>query len=137
MIDNLTEAISHAKKEREKVDKTLKYWESINAPLSEQIKYEIGLCKDKLTQCEQTIEWLIELQERREADMWIPVSERLPNCNGVYAVTTEYGYTTASYFDGKGNWHDSNGVNFGAPFMNDWITHWKPLPEAYKENDNE
>ena len=35
--------------------------------------------------------WLTELQERREADRWIPVSEKLPDKNGRCIVTTDFG----------------------------------------------
>lgn len=82
-----------------------------------------------------------ELKERREADRWIPVSERLPNRNGVYNVTrkliegeTIYFISDASYFDGQNTWYADTGINHGRPYLTDIIA-WKSMPEAYKEND--
>lgn len=126
MIDNLTEAIAHAKEERGKIDKTLKYWESINAPLSEQVKYEIGLCKDKLTQCEHTIAWLTELQERREADRWIPVSERLPEDYTKVLITNEYGIVTCITWN---TWYQNEYENAKKEYK---AIAWKPLPKPYE-----
>lgn len=143
MIDNLKDAIAHAKEEREKVDKTLKYWESINAPLSEQVKYEIGQCKDKLTQCNQKIAWLEELQERREADTWnvIHTEADLPKEDGFYLTTVEY----VESISGKLKRNTAE-LYFSTVFKSwsecgededsdDSIIAWKPLPEPYESED--
>lgn len=64
---------------------------------------------------------------------WIPVNERLPKTNGVYAVAKEgFGvcYVTCAYFDGSDTWHNDNRVNHGRPYAKD-IVAWQPLPEPY------
>lgn len=83
------------------------------------------------------------LEERPQCSEWIPVSERLPNRNGVYNVTrkltegeTIYFISSARYFDGQNTWHDDIGINHGRPYLNDVIA-WMSLPESYKESDNE
>ena len=77
----------------------------------------------------------------RSQDEWIPVSERLPNRNGVYNVTrrTEEGncLTDSCYFDGTDTWHDDTRINHGRKYLNGQIISWMPLPEPYKEAKNE
>ena len=77
--------------------------------------------------------------EDTELPRWIPVSEGLPNRNGVYNVTrklkegeTIYFISDASYFDGQNTWHRDVGVNHGRPYLTDVIA-WQPRPEPYKE----
>lgn len=70
---------------------------------------------------------------------WIPVTERLPNCNGCYLVWRphffggEIGMPSICYFDGSNTWHDSYGVDFERILHPDDVTHWMPLPEPPKE----
>ena len=78
----------------------------------------------------------IEQIHTREHREWIPVSEGLPKCNGVYEVTMrcEDGlYVSACYFDGQDTWHNDNRINFFRPFANDKVIAWMPKPESYKE----
>lgn len=74
---------------------------------------------------------------------WIPVSEGLPNRNGVYNVTrklkegeTIYFISDASYFDGQNTWHRDTGINHGRPYLTDVIA-WMPRPEPYKDGGAE
>ena len=83
-----------------------------------------------------------EEHERPQGE-WIPVSERLPNRNGVYNVTrklkegeTIYFISDASYFDGQNTWHRDVCVNHGRPYLTDIIA-WQEKPEPYKEGDAE
>lgn len=70
---------------------------------------------------------------------WIPVTERLPNCNGCYLVWRphffcgEIGMPSICYFDGSNTWHDSYGVDFTRTLHPEDVTHWMPLPEPPKE----
>lgn len=69
---------------------------------------------------------------------WIPVTERLPNCNGCYLVWRphfyggEIGKPSICYFDGTNTWHDAYGVDFAMILHPEDVTHWMPLPEPPK-----
>lgn len=90
----------------------------------------------------QLAEWLTELKQLREQTKWIPVSERLPNTDGVYIVTrrlfdnqidTEpYYMVDACYFDGSSTWHNDNRINHTRNYLTD-VVEWMPLPEPYRE----
>jgi hypothetical protein len=66
-----------------------------------------------------------ENQRLREANPWIPVSERLPQEEGKYETTYEYG-------DGKRQveqfWFD------GKQFFAHYVIAWRELPEPYQED---
>ena len=70
----------------------------------------------------------IELLERTE---WIPVSERLPEENGVYIVSYEDSVRVLEWFNGKWFFYPSN----PAREETGTITAWMPLPEPYKESE--
>lgn len=89
-----------------------------------------------------SIDWQTVAENQRKKD-WIPVSERLPNRNGVYNVTrkikegeTIYFISDASYFDGQNTWHRDTGINHGRPYLTDVIA-WMPKPEPYKKEGEE
>lgn len=77
---------------------------------------------------------------------WIPVSERLPKSNGVYAVTRRlfddqidiepYYFVDACYFDGTDTWHNDNRINHSRHPLDD-ITAWMPLPKPYEPQESE
>jgi Protein of unknown function (DUF551) len=56
---------------------------------------------------------------------WIKCSERRPE-SGTYALAyiPMFKATWVAYFD-TGEWFDQT----GAPYKNDAVTHWQPLPE--------
>lgn len=72
---------------------------------------------------------------KEQIPKWIPVTERLPNCNGCYLVWIphffggEIGMPSICYFDGSNTWHDSYGVDFERILHPDDVTHWMPLPQ--------
>ena len=83
------------------------------------------------------------IASERPQGEWIPVSERLPNRNGVYNITrklkegeTIYLISEASYFDGQNTWYADTGINHGRPYLTDIIA-WRPLPKPYKEGEEE
>lgn len=57
---------------------------------------------------------------------WIPVSERLPEEEGLYLVAVvndhERRYSKTAWYHGHRNW-----------FLHQKVTHWMPLPEPPKE----
>lgn len=114
MIDNLTEAIAHARevaKEKRELAKTI-------CPWADDGEETLNECFECAEEHEQLASWLEELAERREADRWIPVSEP-PKKEGKCFVFTDYGDVTMdSYIDGM----------FVCNLGN--VTHWKPLPKA-------
>ena len=73
---------------------------------------------------------------------WIPVSERLPESNGVYIVTREFNdgfecadLTDACYFDGTNTWHNDNRINHDREYVDKKIKAWMPLPKPYKPQE--
>lgn len=59
---------------------------------------------------------------------WIPVSERLPEKNGVYIVSYEDSVRLLEWFNGKWFFYPSN----PAREETGTITAWMPLPKPYK-----
>lgn len=123
MIDNLKDAINHA---RETASKLRKMTSITNGKPYEE-------CLECASEHEQLTEWLTELDERREADKWRPISEP-PKEHDYYLVTCEFGVASATdialfYPDRKGE--EQWSLNY--------VTAWKPLPEPYEseaENDS-
>lgn len=149
MIDNLKEAIEHAKEVAEN-------WKSqlVNC-VSEEGRNK---CLECVAEHEKIAEWLTELKERREADRWIPVSERLPddlepvNITWInhepapyYKEIKDKPFTaTGVYFNGQWYWWSTTCEDILAAFSHNYddiidkdieITAWKPLPEEYKEEN--
>lgn len=127
MIKDVDEAITHCKEKVEELKKVADYLDADTSARTD--------CLECASDHEQLAAWLEELKQRRNADRWIPISERLPNRNGVYIVTRIIEGTRivdASYFDGQNTWHNDVCVNHGRPYLND-IVAWKIRPEPYEE----
>ena len=122
---SLDEAISHARENAEEL-RTNSLVMIVNGDSQE----EREACLECALEHEQLADWLTELQERREADRWIPVSERLPeeSLNSVigwdsYRERCVFVQYIDGHFQITGNDESFN------------IVAWKPLPKPYKEND--
>ena len=120
MIDNLTEAITHAREVAEELREDAKHF-----VYSKNNKAE---CLECATEHEQLAAWLTELQERREADRWIPVSERLPEYSGLYLVSI-YELVTVANFTG------TEFTDRSIPNAVREVFAWKPLPKPYESED--
>lgn len=121
MIDNLTEAIAHAKeaaKENREMAKKFAYGQNNREA-----------CLDCAAEHDQLASWLEELKERREADKWISVKDKLPDKAKKYLVQTEYDVVTFAFFEGDYFEHLNGGKLC--------VKYWRPLPESYKESEAE
>ena len=133
MIDNLTEAISHA---REVAEKQRGYTKALGPnPVTGAAKNYINLCLECAAEHDQLADWLTELQERREADRWnvIRTEEDLPKESDWYLVTRIFNsrkYVATVFFNEntKSFYEDSC-----TPLNN--ITHWRPLPKPYESEE--
>lgn len=137
----LQEAISHAREKAKELREQAGFeTDNLRYMMSDSERQD---CRECATEHEQLADWLEELKARREADRWVPVSERLPNTLGVYNVTrklnegeTIYYISGASYFDGQNTWYADTGINHGRPYLTDIIA-WKPLPKPYESEGEE
>jgi len=80
-----------------------------------------------------------DFQHLPSAQQWISCSERLPRVADCYVVTRQIGsdlIVSACYFDGINNWHDDNWINHERNYLTD-IVAWMPLPEPYKEEEQD
>lgn len=136
MIDNLTDAIAHAKKvamEKREEEQALRdrkdFIESNERNPKGIYDVPINQCKECAADHEQLVAWLTELQERREADRWIPVSERLPEKDGYYLITRlNYGEAVTD----KRSFNRRNG--YGSFVCNN-VTAWKEMPKPYESEE--
>ena len=96
MIKDLQDAIKHAREKaeelRERAYSDFDSWTDRGKALATE-------CLECAAEHDQLADLLTELAERREADRWIPVSERLPNRNGVYWAEFEGGYRCSNCDD--------------------------------------
>ena len=123
MINNLDEAISHAREVAE-------YFTMKSNELYER-QYKASLtCNECAKDNEQIAEWLTELKERREADRWIPISERLPKTPVNVLVQLSTDYITTGHCLNKSIW-----IVKDRPKGTETVTHWKPLPKPYESEE--
>lgn len=129
MIDNLEDAINHARKKAQELRSRFEDLYRKEETTEEERKEAVS-CLDCSKEHAQLVAWLTELQERREADRWIPVSERLPEKEGWYLVDRKERTSSIQYFffstvNHKPYWSGECKVYY-----------WRPLPEPYKESED-
>ena len=89
--------------------------------------------------CDRHIKILKDLPPTQPKQQWIPCNVRLPRVADCYAVTRQIGsdlIVSACYFDGINNWHNDNWINHERNYLTD-IVAWCPLPEPYKEEEQD
>lgn len=120
-------------------DELIKRLRDDNACVSVKTLHEAA---DAIEELQRQIDAWVEPERKaliKSLPHWIPVAERLPNCNGCYLVWRphffggEIGMPSICYFDGSNTWHDSYGVDFTRILHPEDVTHWMPLPEPPME----
>ena len=95
--------------------------------------------KPTMEEMSNSMDLLKELVDKADSFEWIPVSERLPEPPkgnqeldysklDVYLVSINEGYPFRAFWDGK---------NFGDGMFKLDVKAWMPLPEPYKENEDD
>ena len=106
--------------------------------------FEIIVQGEEFTEekCKEAVDAVIKALEQEPR--WIPVSERLPKCCGMYLVTRKIYecpdtapiiMTDESWFDGTNTWHNDNRINHDRKYLTDVIA-WMPLPKPYLPDTN-
>ena len=137
-MKDLKAAIQHCK---EKAAELREYSDVLSETSTTPKGKEISDCLECAEEHEQLAEWLKELKQRREADRWIPVSERLPEEYDSYLVMwrslTEgfpdrLFYEICEYEPDEYEWERiEQAGEAGAE-----IVAWMPLPERYEPKEN-
>lgn len=125
MIDNLTEAIAHAKEKAKELRERADVFDGITS------EADITECLECASEHEQLAVWLEELAERRESDRWnvIRTEADLPK-------ESEYYYATM--VGALGNtytycvFYSVSTKEFQFP---EKVIAWKPMPKPYESED--
>lgn len=129
MIKNLKEAIEHAKFTAQKLRAEAKAWQA--CAIVSKGKEKSSECLECAAEHEQLVDWLTELEQRRKADRWIPVSEKLPEDYTKVLITNEYGEVMCIDWN---TWYQNEYKDAKKSYK---ATAWRPLPEFYKESEDE
>jgi len=137
VITDLQKTIDHYKiKAKEARRRAEKFKKLENEPIQGYAKFleRERISNTEARNHEQLADWLTELQERREADRWISVKERMPEPRVevmVYCLERKTQYC-AFYADKHWQIFGSYDTVWGE------VTHWKTLPKAPEsEAENE
>lgn len=132
----MNEAIAHAREKAEELKKDADYFDAPYGMDTSARTQRLECAKEH----EQLASWLTELAERREADRWIPVRERLPDAQEegddfsewvlvtLYIGKNNYAVGRAYYCFSEQRWY-SDRLGIGE------ITAWKPLPKPYESEE--
>lgn len=124
----LNEAIKHCKDKAQELKTKVEVYKT-EPYVSPNL---IADCEECAAEHEQLAEWLTELQERRKADKWISVKERMPEPRvAVMVYCPEYKNQYCAFYEDK-HWQV-----FGA-YDTVWheVTHWKPLSQNPEESED-
>lgn len=133
MITTLEETIARVKDVAEmnsrEAEEIRRISESVT-PSNKQYRVIIERCRESAEEYEQVAAWLEELKERREADRWIPVSERLPDKEGDYLVDRKERRLSIQHF--------FFGIADHRPYWSGEckVYAWRPLPKHYESEDS-
>ena len=103
----------------------------------DDLKVKIDIPKSAVTQRNRNIALDMAIQAIEE-QRWIPVSERLPKKTGWYFITFkvyggDYAVSEMCYRKPENYWTDKDISK--KVFDNNDVLAWKPLPQPYKEGD--
>lgn len=116
--------------------------------ITKEIREKLYGCLAKLKDYENTGLSPQQAEELMDKDIpdinvdskWIPVSERLPDappegiadedCPEYLVMIKDFSVPTTLYYSSDGSWFDDNGYVYK-------VIAWMPLPEPYKEAENE
>lgn len=155
MINDLTEAITHAKEKAKELNDTADNWKRLSDEKGLALPSDYEPCKECAAEHDQLATWLTELEERREADRWISVKDKLPDdlepvnitwinheSEPYYKEIKDKPFTaTGVYFNGQWYWWSTLCADILAEYSHNYddiidkaieITHWKPLPKPYE-----
>lgn len=108
----------------------------LNPDKVEQMKYDLEDLNNFMKS--EAAKLLIELQEERRKYRWVTVDEQLPGTDSDYLVTMVIpGYNQSQPVTNWLHWNNCDKVweeTNGDP-ITEKVTAWKPIPEAYKEED--
>lgn len=109
---------------RQTIDKIRKFIKAEGNPYGKPMM-EFEECKKILRYLDAMEAKVLDVAEH-DAMKWIPCSERLPEEEGLYVVSTNCGegaVVVAFYA-------------YGSPYWDEYVTAWMPKPEPYKEQTN-
>lgn len=126
----------------ERIVKSLRSCMRLEEPAFECIEMDGGCC-DSIGRCiphlmDDTANAIEELARRNEQFMytplpaWIPVTERLPDIGEEVLCNCRARILFVLAWDGT-HWHEGT----DRYYMGSFVTHWMPLPEPPKGEDNE
>ena len=90
--------------------------------------------KPTMEEMSNSMDLLKDLANKADAFEWIPVSERLPEDNQIVLTSKNNSISILKYHADTKHWYETNG-NWWWSF--NMVDAWMPLPEPYKENEDE
>ena len=103
---------------------------------------KIGLTDFEIIMCEGNYKAALEMILNQidnaptfELSKWISVSERLPEVGQNILLSSSNGmFTAEGWLKNDGDWYQ---FRWNTTWPSDYIDAWMPLPEPYKEKENE